>query len=105
MEIAALILAGMAFIMALVALLLVVELRGRVSVTGRAYLETQETGSIASQQRGTQVFADAPFQPHTSVPRQVPSTPPQAIAPKLTSPPRPKGGFGSKPKDSNPEEE
>jgi hypothetical protein len=34
---------------------------------------------------------------------KVPDLPPQAIAPKLKAPPRPKGGFGSK--DSNSQEE
>ena len=108
MEVAAIILGVVGFSMGLVSLLIVLYIRGKVDVAVeflRACLEAKEAGKVAEQPRRTHLFADASDQPASiGTRRSVPTTPPQAIAPKLKSPPKIPGGFGQRTENSGEEE-
>ena len=91
----ALVIAIIALVLAVIGIVLVFFLSGRMKGVIETIGSQKEVGEI-SVERGGASPVNGPRSSTPVRPKEVPIVPPNAIAPSLKSPPRPKGGFGSK---------
>lgn len=89
------------FVFGIIGTLVAVYSKGKIDATIKLVgaMESKKTVEASSQQRGAYPSSHASNKPDSSSagnPKKVPETPPQAIAPNIGSPPKPKGGFGKR---------